>query len=46
MLPDQHTTSLNITGRDPAVARRLKIAYERSDRRRKARMQRRFPNDF
>ncbi len=38
------TTSLSVTGRDPAVARRMQIAYERSDRRRKARMQRRFPN--
>ncbi len=40
------TTSLSITGRDPAVARRLQIAYERSDRRRTTRMQRRFPNSF
>jgi len=40
------TTSLSVTGRDPAVARRLQIAYERSDRRRTTRMQRRFPNSF
>ncbi len=40
------TTSLSVTGRDPAVARRLQVAYERSDRRRTTRMQRRFPNSF
>jgi len=40
------TTSLSITGRNPPVARRMQVAYERSDRRRKARMQRRFPNGF
>jgi len=40
------TTSLSVTGRDPAVARRMQIAYERSDRRRTTRMQRRFPNSF
>jgi len=37
------TTNLSITGRNPAVTRRLNIAYERSERRRGARIKRRFP---
>ncbi len=46
IIADQLDTTSLSTGRDPAVARRMQIAYERSDRRRAARMQRRFPNGF